>query len=183
MRGYSHVDVDKYPDLSQQQKLFLAQIVPFAKYVQEQTVLKCNMEDNFVETENGIFTSITAASCIAVSDWGTSVQSQDRIEIGDEEGNWIHGNNLLHVKADTWWIKYCESIEYDGDFYKCFDDWGEFALDLSDRYSWKEDWSQVLKEKSVKSQLTLISLRQNNADEFYDRVMTILLKFRMWEFD
>ena len=186
MTKFGHVQLNRFKHLNLKidQEQFLQSVIPFAQYIQSEIILKAEDMDDPVITNHGVFSSILAGQMVVLSDWGTAPEAQDRLrEMADGKETWVHGNNLARLEADEWWLKYCDVIKLGDKIYKSYKDWSCFAIDWSDLYSWRTEMEEILKCSKVKTQLKLLSSRQPQPDDHYDKVLEVIINFKLWEFD
>lgn len=181
MLSPNFINLNKFyrPQMSEPQKLFFVTLVPVAYWIQEQTHMKCHARTNPVPTKYGIFASIIAAHCILKSDWGTHPVCQDRVYLDTK--NWVHGNNFWLKEAGDVWKR--DVVAYKRKVYRSYQDWGAFAIDMSDSFGWQDDYKDVLAASRLPDQLNLMSKRDENPESYRSRIGELITRYGLWEFD
>lgn len=178
---FVNVDRDNRQHLTEDQQRFLCAVVPLSEYIQEQTVIKCEESIPAIYTHSGIFPSVCAGLCIYKSQWGTHPASKDRIKFAS--GEWVHGNNLALIKADSAYIRLGRPHIPVGNLrYKSFNNWAEFAMSISDRWAWTEDFQDVLRQRTWKDQLKSLAERDEDPN-FFDSISNLITLIKLTEFD
>lgn len=168
--------------LSKRQRDFLLSLVPLTQLIQQQVIAKCEYGDRpGVETIGGVLPSVVTAHCIFVSNWGKHKAAQDKIKIADGEDSWVHGNNLALNRANKYWPH--DVVRVGEIFYKSYMDRSAFVIDMSDIFSWTEDYADVLATNNVDSQVKLMSKRQKDPVKYQTSLLEIVARLGLTQYD
>jgi len=72
---------------------------------------------------------------------------------------------------------------YDGKIYKSYDNWLEFAIDLSDYYTFTKRYTDILKARNLEEQLDLLPNLQEYPRQYCATLEKMIEDFGLWEFD
>lgn len=76
-----------------------------------------------------------------------------------------------------------KGIEYDGKFYKCYDNWLDFTASLTDYYVFTKKYYKVLLARNLDEQLDLLGQLQDYPKEYCDTIEVMIEKYGLFEFD
>lgn len=156
----------KRPELEAYQKDFLARLVSFARFIQQQTYEKAILSR--ISTPAGVLASIVMADIAVTSNWGEH-------ELSKKE------NNLLLLESGDHW--HGKEVEFQNKKFKSYPNWLDFSIDLSDEITFfkRKQYEEVLRTESLESQL--IALKNLRTTDHSGRIEEIIERYGLWEFD
>jgi len=169
------IDLVKYNrnSLTKHQKEFLEKLIPWARFIQEQTRIKANVFKK-IKSPHGIFAGLVIADIIYYSNWGEHPLAQEKYR------NKL-SNNLALLEANDYWSG--KSIKYENQDYKLFNDWENFSIHYSDLIVFSGWYSELLKCSRFDEQIFILSLIKPNPVYYNETVKKLIESFNLGEFN
>lgn len=170
---YIDMTCDNRGSLTQNQKEFLERVIPWAKFIQDQTQAKAHVFKN-IPSPFGIYASVVLADIIVKSNWGEHPLSQPTYKRKA-------ANNLCLLEATPEWSN--EQIKYEGTEFKLFENFESFSIHYSDLIIFSGNFKPLLDTASLEKQTQLMGLYNHSLESYNERLNIIISSFGLREFD
>ena len=169
------VDLEKFnrSELTTEQKNFLERVIPWGKYIQEQTRRKA-LALRSLPCRHGMFASIAISDILVQSNWGAHPLALQKYK------NKL-SNNLAMIEVGNSSTK--QKVKYEGKEFKLFDDWEHFAVGYSDHIVFSGKYDDMLCSTNLYQQQLIYGVRKNNLEAYNERIFILTSLYRLEEFD
>lgn len=168
------IDLNKHnvSSLTANQRDFLERLIPWSKFVQDQTAIKAQFFKRI--KSSGLLPSVFLSDVIIQSNWGIHPLAQPFYKHKA-------ANNLSLMEATPDWSR--RKIKFEGKEYKLFDTWETFSLYYSDHVVFSGQFANLLSTAVIENQTQLLGLYRSELEAYNERMNVIISTFRLDEFD
>ena len=151
--------------LAKEQKDFLLKLVPFSRFIQDQTKEKTDFFN--IYSPLGLKASIFLGYSIIQTNWGAH-------EIT------LYNNLLLLEKDERWKGKV---IELEDKVYKKFSNWHEFCSYYTDLLIFQCEFREAFAQDTFEGQLKAFIPASKLPSDYYEKIYQLVLDYNLDEFD
>mgnify|MGYP001577441094 CR=1 FL=1 len=159
-------------EIGEKESVFFQKAAPLAKLIKDWSRLKAHFKG--IRSTYGIFASLTLANILFLSEFGSHPLAQKKY------GSHV-SNNLMLVRSNIDWAG--DIISFNGVDYKSYENWRDFATDISDIFAFSGNYDKALQVHSQSAQLSTCPMLLGTPINYNEVITSLIERYGLTEFD